>query len=367
MSKIEEFEAIKKCLSIIVSTSPLYKNKKVFVFFIKNAKAGGLISKAKTNRYLNAFHDIAQQQKKKPVLAKAVDVSVMETQRARHAQVFTESIVDMAVSNKEDNEYLIVSAGGDGTSWEIQSVLMTQSLKNKKTQTVLKEKVSFLALALGTGNDGADGKTLEESLSFLTEGKAFTYKKAVMIQTSKDMPEFGSKTAFSFNIASVGIDAFVNEMTNKTKSFLPGNFYKLWVNISALFYETKYPLGPMEVKLYDKNNECFQSFNEPLLFCLLGASGKRTYGSGHKILPGEENFCMARQIPLHTKIQSLSAFKDGSHIGKPFTHLAFVSKMSIFYDRPVLLQIDGEVAALDKASFPLTMELVDFHVKKIIK
>ena len=41
--------------------------------------------------------------------------------------------------------------------------------------------------------------------------------------------------------------------------------------------------------------------------------------------------------------------------------------MSIFYDRPVLLQIDGEVAALDKASFPLTMELVDFHVKKIIK
>jgi len=47
MSKIEEFEAIKKCLSSIVSTSPLYKNKKVFVFFIKNAKAGGLISKAK--------------------------------------------------------------------------------------------------------------------------------------------------------------------------------------------------------------------------------------------------------------------------------------------------------------------------------
>ena len=135
MSKIEEFEAIKKCLSIIVSTSPLYKNKKVFVFFIKNAKAGGLISKAKTNRYLNAFHDIAQQQKNKPILAKAVDVSVMETQRSRHAQVFTESIVDMAVSNKEDNEYLIVSAGGDGTSWEIQSVLMTQSLKNKNTDS----------------------------------------------------------------------------------------------------------------------------------------------------------------------------------------------------------------------------------------
>ena len=367
MSKIEEFDIIKKSLYSIISTSVLYKNKKVFVFFIKNGKAGGYINKAKTQKHLNTMQAIAATCASKPILAKAVDVSIMETLRSRHAQVFTQSIVDMAVLTRENNEYLILSAGGDGTSWEIQEILMQNIVKDKKTAKIIKEQVAFVQLALGTGNDGAEGKTLEESLSILVEGKSFIHKKAIRVDANKEMPEFGGKTAFAFNIASFGIDAFINNMTNKTKALFPGDFYKLWVNLGALFYESQYKIETMRVEIFDENGKLIKDFNEPFMLCVMGVSGKRTYGSGHKILPGNENFCLVKKIPLHVKIPNINSFKDGTHAGKSFSYLSNIHKMTIFYEEPILIQLDGEVASLDKDFFPVTMELVDFNVKKIQK
>lgn len=367
MSKIEEFDIIKKSLFTIISTSPLYKNKKVFAFFIKNGKAGGLINKAKTQKYLKTMKEVASSCSKNQLFAKAVDVSIMETQSSRHAQVFTQSIVDMAVSNREDNEYLILSAGGDGTSWEIQSILIKNTLKDKKTAKVLKEKLAFLQLALGTGNDGADGKNLKESLSFLTEGKSFVNKKAVMLHANKEIPELCGETAFSFNIASMGIDAFINDMTNKTKNFLPGNFYKLWVNLSVLFYEAMFPPYPIHLSLYDDKNDLIKSFNDALLFVVFGSSGKRSYGGGHKILPYNENFCIAKSIPTLQKILSANSFKDGTHYDKDFCYLKEVHKLVINYDHSIFMQIDGEVAFLEKDHFPVTLELVPFNIKRISK
>jgi len=72
----------------------------------------------------------------------------------------------------------------------------------------------------------------------------FERRAALRIQPGQDG---GALPLYSFNIASVGLDAFVADMTNRLKRILPGDSYRFWVDVATLFYDRVYDVIDMEL------------------------------------------------------------------------------------------------------------------------
>ncbi|MDR0710140.1 MAG: diacylglycerol kinase, partial [Spirochaetaceae bacterium] len=157
--------------------------------------------------------------------------------------------------------HLVICAGGDGTGLEVLSRLY-------EAPPELRERFAVLRLPMGTGNDGADSRKLEEALELLIQPVELTGIPALRLTTSVE----GKGPFLAFNILSVGLDAFVTHMTNKTKGNLPGDSYKLWVDIASLLYDRIYHVGPMEVRAFDEAGRTLTSFREPLLLLAVGIS-----------------------------------------------------------------------------------------------
>jgi diacylglycerol kinase family enzyme len=180
-----------------------------------------------------------------------------------------------------------------------------------------------------------------------------SYRRAISLTTSTQ----GKGPFLAFNILSVGLDAFVTHMTNKMKGTLPGDFYKLWVDIAALFYDKIYKAGQMETRALDENKKEVIKFREKLLLLAVGESGYRCYGSGQRILPDERNVCAIRQMPLLRKIALKGLFSTGTHISKPECTLFNANRVEITGEYPILAQMDGETVLLQKEDFPIAIEL----------
>ncbi len=306
---------------------------------------------------------------------------VWETDYAGHAGEYAQSVVELAKNAAKNEEFLILTAGGDGTSLEVQTVLLKNAFLDKKIKKIVMEKIAVLRLPFGTGNDGSDGRTLDETLSRLTKPSHFAWQRAVKVtyegkvskeefeKDGKKIAEYGSLDAdppwYSFNLASIGIDAFITHMTNKTKGILPGNFYKLWVNLAALFYTLRFPYRDMLVEVFDENGKLLRTIESSLEFCLLGVSGHRTYGSNHKILPTDDNFCATLEMYLAQKLKYMKLFAKGEHFTCPVCFFEKAHKVKITYNEYVLVQMDGEVHILHPKHFPLTMERTEPVIKII--
>ncbi|MDR0450378.1 MAG: diacylglycerol kinase, partial [Treponema sp.] len=198
--------------------------------------------------------------------------------------------------------HLIITAGGDGTSNEVLSVLY-------QAPEALRRRFAVLRLPMGTGNDGADAPELDRALEFLVRPVSIGLSPAVRLTTAS-----GKGPYLAFNILSVGLDAFVTHMTNRMKGKLPGDSYKLWVDIAALFYDRIYRVGPLDVRALDGEGRETRRFKEKLLLLAVGASGRRSYGSQKKILPDDRNVCAIRQMPLLRKLFLKELFNTGGHI-----------------------------------------------------
>jgi diacylglycerol kinase family enzyme len=244
--------------------------------------------------------------------------------------------------------YLIVAAGGDGTSNEILRVLY-------RSPEALRRRFAVLRLPMGTGNDGADAPELDGALDFLAGPVNIVLVPALRLLTATA----GKGPFLAFNVLSVGLDAFVTHMTNRMKGKLPGDSYKLWVDIAALLYDRIYRVGPMDVRALDGEGGEVKRFREELLLLAVGAGGHRTYGSRKKILPDDRNVCAIRQMPLLRKLFLKELFNTGGHIDKreaiPFS--ARRVEFSGLY--PILAQMDGETVLLSPEDFPAAIELSD--------
>jgi diacylglycerol kinase family enzyme len=248
--------------------------------------------------------------------------------------------------------YLLITAGGDGTSLEALSVLY-------QAPASVRANTAVLRLPMGTGNDGADSPQLARALELLIKPSRIELTPAVrLIPASGGNAE--SKGPFlAFNILSVGLDAFVTHMTNKMKGKLPGDFYKLWVDIAALLYDRLYTVGPLNVRALDKQGGEVCSLHEKILLLAVGISGHRTYGSQKKILPDDRNVCALRQMPLLRKLALKGLFATGTHADKPEAILFNARRVEFSGEYPILAQMDGEAVLLQKEDFPAVMELTE--------
>jgi diacylglycerol kinase family enzyme len=202
---------------------------------------------------------------------------------------------------------------------------------------------------MGTANDGADSFFLDEALNLIIEPPALVKQKAVRLRTASGKGPF-----LAFNILSVGLDAFVTHMTNKMKGKLPGDSYKLWVDVSALFYDKIYKVGVMNVTSADSI-----TLNEKLLLIAMGESGRRCYGSQNWILPDDRNVCAIRQMPLLRKLALKGLFSKGTHADKKEAILWNSSRVEIKSQYPLLAQMDGETVLLEENDFPAVIELTE--------
>ena len=107
--------------------------------------------------------------------------------------------------------------------------------------------------------------------------------------------------------------------------------------------------------------------NTKITLMAFGASGYRVYGGGHKVLPNEKNLCITPKTSLPVLIKENHRFVDGSFEHTNLAHLRQVEKVIINYDKPILMQCDGETVMLSSAHFPLIMELTEPCLRVIQK
>jgi diacylglycerol kinase family enzyme len=244
--------------------------------------------------------------------------------------------------------YLIITAGGDGTSLEMLGSLFF-------APAAVRSNCAVLRLPMGTGNDGADAAALDQALDLLISPSRIEWTGAVRLRTATA----GKGPFLAFNILSLGLDAFVTHMTNKMKKQLPGDSYKLWVDMAALFYDKIYRVGPMELRVFDGEGREQTAFRETVLLLAVGESGRRTYGSQKKILPDDRNVCVIRQMPLLRKLALKDLFNTGSHVDKPEARLFTAGRVEFRGEHPILAQMDGETVLLQPGDFPGQIELTE--------
>jgi diacylglycerol kinase family enzyme len=358
---VEEFGSF---LSEICSHSPLAAGRPFFWTIIANPRAGGFTIKPRWKKHLSQLTECAGKAAKNPVgkicgpsetarnqAGSGAECGLLFTKAPGHAKEITDAIIDEASKASGSGEkrpfHFIITAGGDGTSLEVMTSLSRASEK-------LREDFAVLRLPMGTANDGADSFDLGEALNLIIEPPALQKQRAVRLKTASGKGPF-----LAFNILSVGLDAFVTHMTNKMKNKLPGDSYKLWVDVAALLYDKIYKVGVMDVHSFDEQGNEINTLKEKLLLIAMGESGRRCYGSQQWILPDDRNVCAIKQMPLHRKLALKGLLAGGKHSGKDEAILWNASRLEFQSQYPLLAQMDGETVHLEEKDFPAVIELTE--------
>ena len=357
------YEDFSSQLSFILTHSHLAKEYHLYWTIIANPGAGGFTRKSHWKKHYEILMSCAKLAASYPQNNKASPSKTSLSEGNKHGLILTtgrghaskicETLIKEASENKSSfiqkkPLYLIITAGGDGTSLEVMSGLF-HAPKNTRTS------FAILRLPMGTGNDGADSFELDKALDLLIKPSQILLQRAVILNTKSQK----SEQFLAFNILSVGLDAYVTHMTNKMKGKFPGDFYKLWVNIAALLYDKIYKIDSMNVRGFDAKGHEIISFSERLLLLAVGESGHRCYGSRKMILPDERNVCAIKQMTLLRKLALKSLFIRGGHINKPESILFNANSVEIIYSHPILAQMDGEAILLQKEDFPVKIELTE--------
>lgn len=366
----------------MVSVLPIWKNINLSIIVIANPHAGFFTQKKRSKKARILFEEAINSVAKKDIVVKATTVSAHYTQYPRHASEITNDIITKIVATKESqrgNQTLIVSAGGDGTSLEIQTALLLAAQESQIKRDVVMNQCTVLRLPFGTGNDGTDGHVLDETLRMLESNVHFANARAIKVYyggkptrhdieatgKAKDLWNASDAPWYAFNIASIGIDAFVTYMTNRMKSSMPGDSYQLWVDLAAAGYDTQFKPQEAYIEIINEAGDVTDSINTKIEFALLGVSGHRTYGSNHHILPDDNNVCIAPKMSLLAKLLKMNEFTKGTHAQKNLAKLFTAEKIRIAYSGTILVQMDGEARLLCPKHFPLVMERTEPCVRII--
>ena len=90
----------------------------------------------------------------------------------------------------------------------------------------------------------ADAHTFAEAYDLILGGQHVAKTGALRVTTADGTPRY------SFNIASIGLDAYIAGLTNRFKRVIPGDAYKSLVDIGSLFYEQKVKPLPMDIGIH---------------------------------------------------------------------------------------------------------------------
>lgn len=271
------------------------------------------------------------------------------TERPGHARIITEGIMNREGKAVSGIERLLIGCGGDGTSNEICSALV-------QAEASLLDHLKLLRLPLGTGNDVADAHTFGEAYDLIL-GSQRTEKTGALLVTAGS-----AEPRYSFNVGSIGIDAYIAGLTNRFKRAIPGDAYKSLVDFGSLFYEQRVKPQPMDITIHGEAGETkIESFVPSMV--VVGISGARTYGGHLPVLPGRENVCLVGRIGALRKIRVKKLFYLGKHGELPEVSFYSAYKVDVAYKGRIPMQLDGELTWLDSRDFPVSMQILEPKIK----
>lgn len=364
LNKLQSFGSV---FSEILTRSLVAQGKPLRWTIIANPCAGGFTINKRWKEHQTALNNTLEKAQNNPLRTELCpsklsltpgdnsystelgNYGVIPTTGPGNASEITKKLLQ-EISESAESFYLLVTAGGDGTSLESLQALY-------QAPSALLSRLAIIRLPLGTGNDGAEAWEMEDALKLLISPTRIEASCGVKLSTALGKTWPNGAPLLAFNILSVGLDAFVTHMTNKMKGKLPGDSYKFWVDISALLYDLVFKVDFMEVRAFDEKESEIKNFREKLLLCAMGTSGNRTYGAHKKILPDERNVCAIKQMPLFRKILLKNLFSTGDHVSKKESILFNASRIEISGSHPILAQMDGETVLLEKNDFPIIIEL----------
>ena len=358
---VEEFSSL---LSEICSRTSLAGERPVLWTIIANPSAGGFTIKSRWTRHKSMLVNSVLRAKEKPLKMgnspsrTAGNSGLILTKNRGHAGEIVNNLISEAASKDADEQkpfYLIITAGGDGTSLEAMNSLYYAPCE-------IQQNFAILRLPMGTGNDGSDSRFLDKALDLLIDPVEIKLRRAISLK-----PKGGKEPFLAFNILSVGLDAFVTHMTNRMKGRLPGDSYKLWVDIAALFYDLVYKVDFMDIRSFDEAGNELGSLREKLLLLAVGESGRRSYGSQKWILPDERNVCAIKQMSVFRKLFLKELFSTGKHIHEKESLLWNASRIEFNPRHPILAQMDGETVLLDEKDYPAIIELSKPVIPVLVK
>jgi diacylglycerol kinase family enzyme len=261
------------------------------------------------------------------------------TQYHGHAREIARRILLAGV--EASRHRVIVSLGGDGTHGELLSVL-------SKADPVVLTRTTVFRLPLGSGNDGADAPDLVTALRLLLSAP-----------TARGIPYLRVRAASgrsfdAFNLVSVGIDAFVTDVSARLKSLVPGNLYRVAASASAALYQTLVRPREMTAELGRRGQAPIPRAGRFLLVAA-GPTGSRTYGNGMRILPTEENVCLVHRMSTLQVMLLKGKMYRGEHVELPVVETFSAGSVTLRHEGRLPLQADGEATWLSKEDFPLTI------------
>jgi diacylglycerol kinase family enzyme len=263
------------------------------------------------------------------------------------AAVAMEKFID---DSNPDQDCVIVSGGGDGTHRTVANIL----LKSQETS----RKLFFLRLPLGSGNDGSCTPETQEFFSILKQGLQSRSLKYLEMQLAN------GENHRSFNILSLGMDAYVAHLNNKLKKILSGNVYKKVTDLAMLFYPGKKALGLLDVAITTKDQKPEQWIESPGLLAM-GCSGKRIYGQGYNILPDQRNLCLIAMASLIKNAMLKPKIFSGEHLENERVSMYETESIEIKYNKSLWFQCDGESGKLNSDAFPLKIQLLNSKIEEL--
>jgi diacylglycerol kinase family enzyme len=335
----------------LVERTPLFGKGDLEAVMVANPKAGGFSRSSRARHNAAALADATKAASGMQLRKGTTNWRTLDTRSPKHAGTIALSLLEEGAI-KPKTQWLIVLACGDGTSHEFLDEL-------SRAPRDLAERFTVLRLPMGTGNDGSDGRELPDSLSRLIGYGRIDEQVAIRMIPAPGGP--ASKRApggewRAFNIASMGVDAYITHMTNKLKSKMPGDSYKMWLDLAAVLYDLSFPSGPMAIRAFDAAGNTVATHEGRFLLAAMGISGHRAYGSNKPILPDDDNVCLIRQMSLLRKLILKGPIAAGRHRGLPEAELFTADALEISYSHPILMQTDGEAQSLVAEDFPFRME-----------
>jgi diacylglycerol kinase family enzyme len=343
-------EELAEGLSYILDRAPALPGTLVGALLVANPTAGGFTRPSYSRLRKAELAELKAEFASLPAQEGRPRLELCRTKQPAHAAEIARGFFAKARASglKEGEFRLVMTAGGDGTSLEVLSALMELPAQERRHYAVLR-------LPFGTGNDGSDGRDLRVSLGRFKG--ACVAASGTAILTSPN-PEGGKAPIWGFNIVSLGVDAYITQMTNRLKNLFPGDFYKLWVDIASVLYDFVWPTRELVLRAFSATGKLAREFKRELILIAIGASGRRQYGSSKAILPDDDNVCAVSQMPFLRKLILKGPLQKGLHRGYPEVDLFSALRLEIEYAHSILFQTDGESMRFDEKDFPLKIELL---------
>lgn len=341
-------EDLAEGIKTILSRSPAFPGSKLIVDIIANPKAGGFKRPRFAAKRRRELEQVVATAEALPARREEVQVRLHLTERCGHASAIAQRAIERSAADSDDSFHLLLTAGGDGTSLET-----AERLLHLPKDSV--DRFALLRLPMGTGNDGSEGRDLVTALGRFLGALKLERRGAVQVRPAS---EGGKSPLWAFNIASIGLDAYVADKTNKLKAIFPGDSYKFWVDVATMLYDRAYKVVPMTLRAWDEQGKLLHEDRKERLFVAMGASGNRQYGSNTRILPGSENVASVSQTSLLRKLMIKGAIASGRHEGIREVEHFTASRLEMDYSERIPLQYDGEAEVLARCDFPLVMEVL---------